>query len=56
MKVTLKKALVGRNKKQVAVAASLGLRRVGDVTIQPDNAPTAGKIAKIAFLLDVEKA
>ncbi|MDL2324997.1 50S ribosomal protein L30 [Ruminococcaceae bacterium OttesenSCG-928-A16] len=56
IKITLKKALTGRKANQIAVAASLGLKRVGDVTIQPDNAATNGKIAKISFLLAVSKA
>ncbi|MFV0351511.1 MAG: 50S ribosomal protein L30 [Oscillospiraceae bacterium] len=53
MKLTLKKALLGCTEPQKAVAYSLGLRRVGDTTIQPDNAATKGKIAKISFLLEV---
>lgn len=56
VKITLKRALTGRNKRQIAVAHSLGLRRAGDVCFQPDNAPTKGKIAKISFLLDVRNA
>lgn len=56
VKITLRRGLSGRTKAQIAVAASLGLRRVGDVTFQPDNAATTGKINKIVFLLDVAKA
>ncbi len=56
VKITLKKGLMGCNVRQRAVAESLGLRRPGDVSVQPDNAPTAGKIAKIGFLLDVSRA
>ncbi len=56
LKVTLRRALTGCTKAQIAVAASLGLRRVGDVTFQPDNAATKGKIAKLAFLLTVKSA
>ncbi len=56
VKITLKKGLMGCSERQKAVVASLGLKRVGDVSIQPDNAPTAGKIAKIGFLLDVSRA
>ena len=32
---------------------SLGLRKIGNVTIQPDNTQTRGKIAKIGYLLQV---
>lgn len=56
VKITLRRALAGRTKAQIAVAESLGLRRVGDVTIQPDNAATTGKIKKIVFLLDIAQA
>ncbi len=56
VKITLKKGLMGCSVRQRAVAASLGLKRLGDVSVQPDNAPTAGKIAKIGFLLDVSRA
>lgn len=56
VKVTLKRALTGCNAKQIAVAHSLGLKRPGETSIQPDNGPTNGKITKISFLLDVSRA
>ena len=54
--IRLAKSLIGRGKEQAAVAASLGLKRPGDVTVQPDNAATQGKIAKISFMLSVTEA
>lgn len=54
--IRLAKSLIGRGKEQAAVAASLGLKRPGDVSVQPDNAATAGKIAKISHLVVVTKA
>ena len=42
MKITLKKSLIGSKKDQIATAQSLGLKKVGDVTEQPDNAQTQG--------------
>jgi large subunit ribosomal protein L30 len=54
IKITLKKSLIGCTKPQIATANALGLRKVGDVTEQPDNPQTAGKIAKIVHLLDVQ--
>jgi len=33
----------------------MGLRKIGDTTVQPDNAQTKGKIAKIAHLVVVTK-
>ena len=51
--IKLAKSLNGRLEKQVATAHSLGLRKIGDTTVQPDNAQTKGKIAKIGYLLQV---
>ena len=38
--IKLAKSLNGRLEKQVATAHSLGLRKIGDVTVQPDNDST----------------
>ena len=54
--VKLVKSLSGRGEKQIATAKSLGLKKIGDVTVQPDNAQTAGKIAKISHMVVVTKA
>ena len=51
--IKLAKSLNGRLEKQVATAHSLGLRKIGDTTVQPDNAQTRGKVAKIGYLLQV---
>ena len=53
LKIELVKSLNGRLEKHIATAQSLGLRKIGQVTIQPDNAQTRGKIAKIGYLLQV---
>ncbi|MBE6932735.1 MAG: 50S ribosomal protein L30 [Ruminococcaceae bacterium] len=53
LKIKLVKSLNGRLQKHIATAQSLGLRRIGQVTVQPDNAQTRGKIAKIGYLLEV---
>ena len=53
LKIELVKSLNGRLEKQIATAHSLGLRKIGDVTVQPDNNPTRGKVAKIGYLLRV---
>lgn len=55
-KITLTKSLIGRKKDQIATALSLGLKKVGDVTVQPDNAQTNGKIKKISHLVEVNEA
>ena len=56
LKIELKKSLIGRGKKQIATAEALGLKKPGDVTVQPDNAATQGKIAKTGFMLSVTEA
>jgi large subunit ribosomal protein L30 len=53
LKVKLVKGLAGKRKDQIAIAASLGLRKVGDVSVQPDNAATKGKVFKISHLVEV---
>ena len=55
-KITLVKSLIGCKKDQIAPAHSLGLKKIGQVTVQPDNACTAGKIHKITHLIKVEEA
>ena len=55
LKIKLVKSLNGRLDKHIATANSLGLRRIGDMTEQPDNPQTRGKIAKIGYLLSVEE-
>ena len=55
-KVELVKSLIGRKQDQIATAHSLGLRKIGDVTTQPDNAATQGKINKIIHLIKVTEA
>ena len=53
LQIKLVKSLIGAKKDQIATANSLGLRKIGDVTVQPDNDQTRGKIAKIGYLLQV---
>jgi ribosomal protein L30, bacterial/organelle len=55
-KITLTKSLIGSKKDQIATANSLGLRKPGDTTVQPDNAQTQGKINKIIHLVEVTEA
>ena len=54
--IKLTRSLSGRSEKQIATAQSLGLKKIGDVTVQPDNAQTKGKIAKISHMVLVTKA
>lgn len=45
----------GKLKTHIAVLESLGLRRVGDVTVQPVNAATEGKLKKIIHMVEVTR-
>ncbi len=53
LKIELVKSLNGRLKDQIATANALGLRKIGDTTVQPDNSQTKGKINKIVHLIKV---
>ena len=53
LKIELVKSVNGRLKKHIATANSMGLRRIGDISVQPDKAQTRGKIAQIGYLLQV---
>ena len=53
LKNKLVKSLNGRHDKHIATAHSLGLRKPGNETVQPDNPQTRGKIAQIGYLLQV---
>ena len=56
LNVKLVKSLIGSKKDQIATAHALGLFKIGDASVQPDNAPTLGKINKISHLVEVTKA
>ena len=56
LKVKLVKSLIGSKKDQIATAQALGLRKIGDETVQPDNPQTKGKVAKIIHLIEVTEA
>lgn len=53
LEIKLVKGLAGVKKNQIEVLASLGLKKTNDVTTQPDNAATRGKINKVSHLVEV---
>ena len=53
IQVKLVRSLSGRKDDQIATANALGLKKVGDVSEQPDNDATRGKIAKVSHLIEV---
>ena len=48
LNVKLVKSLNGRLEKHIATANSLGLRKIGDATVQPDNDQTRGRSPRSA--------
>lgn len=56
LQVKLAKSLIGSTKPQIATAHALGLHKIGDVSVQPDNDATKGKIRKLSHLLEVSEA
>ena len=55
IQVKLVKSLIGSTKPQIDTVHSLGLFKLGDVSAQPDNAATQGKLRKVAHLVEVAK-
>ncbi len=56
LKIKLVKSVIGSKQDQIATVNSLGLKKIGDEVIQPDNAQTKGKIAKVIHLVEVCEA
>ena len=56
IQVKLVKSLIGSTKPQIATAYALGLRKIGDVSVQPDIPATQGKLKKLAHLVEVTQA
>ena len=56
IKVTYVKSCIGYNKNQAKVLEALGLKKLGDCNVLPDNASVQGSIFKVKHLVKVEKA
>lgn len=54
VKITLAKSLIGCKPNQKATAKSLGLCKIGDTTVQADDAVLQGKIHVVSHLVKVE--
>ena len=55
LNIKLVKSLICSKKNQLDTAKSLQLRRIGDVSVQPNNAATQGKIRVLAHLIEVSE-
>lgn len=56
IKVTYVKSCIGYNKNQAKILEALGLKKLGDCNVLPDNASVQGSIFKVKHLVKVEKA
>ena len=54
VKITLVRSLIACSKNQIATAASLGLKKPGDSSVQKNDACLQGKIKVISHLVKVE--
>ena len=55
LKITLAKSLIGAAPKNKATVESMGLRKIGQSIVLPDNDATRGQIRQVGFLLKVEE-
>ncbi|MBR5827571.1 MAG: 50S ribosomal protein L30 [Clostridia bacterium] len=56
IKVKLVRSLIGSKKDQIATAHALGLKKIGDISVQPNNPQTQGKVKKISHLIETTEA
>ncbi len=56
VKVTMVKSLIASKPNQRATMAALGLKKIGDTTVQVNDAVLQGKIKVVAHLVKVENA
>ena len=56
LKITLVKSPIGAVPKHKKTVEALGLKKLGDCNVLPDNACVQGSIFKVKHLVKVEKA
>ena len=52
LKITLRKSLIGRSKDQLATVEALGLRKIQQSVVKPDNEAIRGMVAKVSHLVE----
>ena len=55
LKVTYVRSAIGYNKKQSKIVEALGLRKLNDTNVLPDNASVRGSLHHVAHLVKVEE-
>ena len=56
VKVTLVKSLIGQVPKNKNIEQSMGLRKIGQSVVLPDNDATKGQVRQISHMVKVEEA
>ena len=54
LKLTLKKSVIGFNKKQKATVKALGLGKINSSAVQAESPAVLGMIRKVTHLMDVQ--
>lgn len=55
LKITLVRSTIGYNKRQKRTAEALGLRRLHQSVLKPDNPAIRGMVRKISHLVTIEE-
>lgn len=55
LKVTYVRSVIGYNKKQAKILEALGLRKLNDTRVLPDNASVRGSLFHVKHLVKVEE-
>ena len=53
--VTLVKSTIGRKDDQIVTVEALGLKKIRDTKIHPDNAAIRGMVTKVSHLVEVKE-
>ena len=56
LKITLVKSTIGAVPKHIKTVEALGLKKLHQTVIKPDNAATRGMIQQVSYLVKVEEA
>jgi large subunit ribosomal protein L30 len=56
LRITQTRSRIGALRRQSETLRSLGLKRIGDLSVRDDDAQTRGMIAAVAHLVHVEEA
>ncbi|MFC4765931.1 50S ribosomal protein L30 [Effusibacillus consociatus] len=55
LEITLKRSLIGRSEAQRLTVETLGLRKIHQTVVQPDNAAIRGMVNKVSHLVEVKE-